>query len=72
VYEFVIKLFPHSGFCFGGSLIFTPEKAPEIVTAVNKLWETPSPDMVLSVAIAAIPPTFQVFPKYSTYLTAGL
>ena len=60
VYEFVIKLFPHPGLCFGGSAVFTPDKIPGIVAAVDKLWQIPSPDIVLSNAIAALPPTFQV------------
>src|SRR5438045_666561 len=60
VFEFVIQLFPHSGLCFGGSAVFMPEKIPGIVAAFDALWETPSPDTVLSIAIVALPPTFQV------------
>jgi FAD/FMN-containing dehydrogenase len=52
VYEFVIKLHPHQGNCFGGLAIVSPEKIPRIVSAFNTFWKRVTPDSSFTVAIS--------------------
>jgi hypothetical protein len=60
VYEFEIQLFPHPGECFGGMLVLTPDKLPDLVTVFGKWWDNVTPDTSFTMAIAAPPPAFQV------------
>jgi hypothetical protein len=52
VFEFVIRLYPHSGNVFGGFLAFKPEKIPDIITAYSKL-EPFRPDMAIWLGASA-------------------
>jgi len=60
VYEFVIRVYPHRGTCFGGFVRLTPDKIPEVAKAFDKFWQTAKPDSACNMAIGAQPPTFQV------------
>jgi hypothetical protein len=52
VYEFVIRLYPHAGSCFGGFMAFTADKIPGVVAAYRAL-EPFRPDMAIMVGVAA-------------------
>jgi FAD/FMN-containing dehydrogenase len=53
VYEFVIRLHPHQGKCFGGLAVVSPEKIPQIVSSFEKFWEQVTPDSSFTVAISS-------------------
>ena len=70
VYEFVMKIYPHQGSCFGGMFFLTPDKIPGFVAAFEKFWRNPNPKSSFTVGIGAIPPTFQVL-SCSSLLSAA-
>jgi hypothetical protein len=60
VAEFVMRLHPHPGKCFGGILGFTPDKLVDLVNAVNTVWDKRDPTIAFALGVAAPPPAFQV------------
>ena len=57
--EFVVQCHPHPGKCFGGLVVFTPDKLVPLVNALNTIWDRKDPKVAFILAIAAPPPAFQ-------------
>ena len=69
VYEFVVRIYPHRGTCFGGFMVLTPDKIPDVVAAFNNFWDKVQPDSSCHVVVSAMPPENQVrqFIAFSDY-----
>src|SRR5271170_4561977 len=61
VYQFVLRIHPHPGTCFGGFMLFTPDKIPQVVSAFHKFWSNVKPNCSLHIVVSALTPENVVF-----------
>ena len=56
VYQFVVRIHPHPGTCFGGFMLHTPDKIPQVVSAFHKFWTNVNPKCSCHIVVSAMPP----------------